>query len=55
MDKVPQQQSVDIWPIPFQNYNTISDQHGITGKSFAAFQPKYPLQYVVYPISESNS
>ena len=47
MDKVPKQQSVDIWPIPFQNYHPINAQIDNTGKSLVALQTNYPLNSVV--------
>ena len=55
MDKVPKQQSVDIWPIPFQNYHPINAHIDNTGKSLVALQPKSSLHYVTYPISEEKS
>ena len=54
MEKVPKQQSVEIQPTPFQDYGPINTRLENTGKLLGALQPKYPLHYVVYQISESN-
>ena len=51
----PNQQSVEIWPIAFQNDDPINSQLENTGKNAGALQPTYPLHYFVYPISEENS
>ena len=55
MDKIPNQKYVEIWPISFYNDDSINYQLEITGRILVALQPKYPLQYVVYLISEANS
>ena len=55
MEKVPNQKSVDIRPIPFHNNDPINNQLENTGDILVALQPKYPLHSVVYPISESKS
>ena len=55
MDKGPKQNSVDIWPIPFQNDDPVNDQLENTDKILVALQAKSPLHYVVYLISEANS
>ena len=52
--KVPNQQSVEIRPIPFHNHDLINYQIENTGKSLVALQPTSLLHSVVYPISESN-
>ena len=54
MDKGPNQKYVDIWPLTFQNDDTINDQLENTCKFSVALKPKSPLNYVVYTISESN-
>ena len=53
MEKGPKQHSVDIQPIPFNNYDPINAQLDNTGKHLVALQPTYPLHSVVYPISEA--
>ena len=57
MDKVPNQKSIEIQPIPFQNYDPINSQLEHTGKIVVVLKtkPKTPLHYVVYPISGANS
>ena len=50
MEKGPKQQSVEIWHVPFQNYDPIDSQLGTTGKFLAILQPTSPLHSVVYPI-----
>ena len=47
MKKGPNQQFVDIRPIPFQNYDPINAQIENTGKSLVLLQPISPLHYVV--------
>ena len=55
MEKGTKKQSVKICPTPFQNDDPINYQLENTGKISVALQPKYPLNSVVYPISEANS
>ena len=55
MEKERKQKSVEIRPIPFQNYDPINSQTENTGKILVALQPTSPLYYVVYPISEAKS
>ena len=55
MEKVPKQKTVEIWPMPFQNDDTINARFDNTGKMLFAFQPKYSLRYVVYPNLKTNS
>ena len=54
IEKGQKQQYVDIWPIPFQNDNSINAQLEYTGKILVVLKPTSPLHYVVYPISYSN-
>ena len=54
MEKGQNQQFVEIHPITFHNDHSINPQFEITRKMLVALQPKYPLHYVVYQISESN-
>ena len=42
-------------PIHFKNNDPINAQLENTGKILVALQPTYPLNFVVYPISEANS
>ena len=55
IEKGPKQQSVKIWPIPFQNNDPINYQLENTGTILASLEPTYPLHCVVYPISEESS
>ena len=55
MEKGKNQISVKIWSITFHNDDPINAHLDNTGKILFALKPKYPLNYVVYPISESNS
>ena len=55
MEKGPKQQYVEIWTVPFHNYDPINAQVENTGKNLVVSQPTYPLYSVVYPISEANS
>ena len=55
MDKNSKQRYVEIMSITFQNDDPINGQLEGTGKMLVALQPKYPLNYFVYPISEANS
>ena len=50
MEKVPKQQYVEIWPIPFQNDNRIKAQLENTDNILVALQPKFTLHHTVYPI-----
>ena len=58
MGKVPNQQSIDIQPIPFQNtlstYDPENDQIENIEKNLVSLQPISPLHYVVYPILEAK-
>ena len=54
MEKVPKQTIVEIRPIPFQNDDTINAHLENQGNILVELQPKYALQYVVYPFKESN-
>ena len=49
------QQFDEIWPINFLNDDVINAQLVNKGKSLVALKSKYPLNSVVYPISEVNS
>ena len=55
MERIPKQQSVEIRPIPFQNIDFINYHLNSKGEIVVALQPKSPLNYVVYPISEEKS
>ena len=55
MEKGLKKQSVEIWPITFQNDDPIKYQLENTRNISVALQPKTPLHYAVYPISESSS
>ena len=55
MEKVLKKQSIDIWPIRYQNYDPINAQLDNTGKSLVALQPTSPLHSVLYPIPEAKS
>ena len=55
MEKGPKQQSVEICPKPFRDYDPINYQLNNTGMFLVAFQPISPLHSIVYPISEANS
>ena len=55
MDKMQKQQSVEIWPTPFQNDDPINSQFENKGKLSVALQPKSSLHSDVYPFSEANS
>ena len=55
IEKLPKEQSVDIWPIPFQNDDPINSHLENKGKILVSLKPKFLLHSVVYPISESNS
>ena len=54
LEKETKQQSVEIWPIPFHNYDPINAQLENTGKLLFALQHTSPLHSVVYSISEAN-
>ena len=41
--------------MPLQNYDPINAQLDNMGKFVVELQPKSPLYYAVYPISEANS
>ena len=55
MMKGPNQQSVEIFPLPFHNDHRINDQLDNTGKILCALQPTSQLNSVVYLILEANS
>ena len=55
MGKGPKKQSIDIQIRPLQNDDPINYHLDNTGKLLVAFQSTYPLNSVVYPISEENS
>ena len=50
MEKGGKQKSVDIWPIPFHNYDPINAQLDNTGLILVALKITSPLNYVVYTI-----
>ena len=47
MAKGPKQQSVEIQPIPFNNYDPINDQLETTDNILVGLQPKSPLHSVL--------
>ena len=51
IERVPNQQSVEIWPTPFKNYDPINYQLESTGKKLVALRLTPPLDSVVYKIS----
>ena len=55
MDKVPKGEYFEIWPIPFQNYDTINAHLDNTAKISVALQTTSPLYSVVYPIYHLTS
>ena len=55
IEKGPKQQSVDIRPTPFQDYDPINYQIENTGNSLVALQPKSRLHSIAYPVSYPNS
>ena len=50
MEKVPNQQYVEIRPIPFHNENPINYQLDNTGNVLVVLQPTSPWHHIVYPI-----
>ena len=55
IERVPKQQYVEIFTIPFHNNYAKNAQLEHTGKMKVALQPESPLHYVVYTISEENA
>ena len=55
MLKVPKQEPVENWVIPFHNDDPRNAQLENTGKISVLLQPTCPLHSVVYPISEAKS
>ena len=51
MEKGPNQKSVDIFPTTFQNDDLKHAQLENKGNMLVALHTKYPLHYIVYPIS----
>ena len=50
-DKVTKQKSIEIFLLPFQNDDTINAQLDTHSQNVVVLQPKSPLHYIVYPIS----
>ena len=55
MEKGPNKEYVEIWTVPFHNYDPINVQLDNTGMFLFAIQPTPPLHSFVYPVSEEKS